>query len=152
MSTQIYNAPADLLGSETTQLGPTEWVLIDQQRINQFADATGDHQWIHVDEARAATGAYGATIAHGYLTLSMANYFLPQMLRVENISMGVNYGAENLRFPAVVKVNSLVRGVGEIIKVDSAKGGIRAVVRIKIEVQGGERPACVLDTISIYYP
>ncbi|MBR9913160.1 MAG: MaoC family dehydratase [Gammaproteobacteria bacterium] len=152
MTAKTYPNPSALLGQEGTLLGPTDYVVIDQQRINQFADATGDHQWIHVDEARAQQSEFGGTIAHGYLTLSLANLFLPQMLQVENFSMGVNYGAENIRFPSAVKVNSRVRGRGEIIKVDEAKGGIRSVVRITVEIEGVERPACLIDTISLYYP
>ncbi len=152
MSTTVFNTPGDLLGKEGTQLGPTEFITIDQPRINLFADATGDHQWIHVDEARAKESDYGCTIAHGYLTLSLCNLFLPQMLQIENFSVGVNYGAENVRFPAPVKVNSRVRGRGEIIEVSEAKGGIRSVVRVSVEIEGGDRPACVVDTISLYYP
>ena len=148
----VLNQPSDLIGKEGTLLGPTDWLEMQQQRIDQFADATGDHQWIHVDPERAATGPFGTTIAHGYLTLSLANLFLPQMLTVNNVSMGVNYGAENVRFPAPVKVNQRIRGRGEIISVDEAKGGIRAIVRITVEVEGSERPGCVVDTISLFYP
>lgn len=153
MALNIFNNPAKLLGQEGTQLGPTEYITIDQNRINLFADATGDHQWIHVDRVRAQKeSSFGDTIAHGYLTLSLANFFLPQMIEVQNISMGVNYGAENIRFPSAVKVDSKIRATGEIVKVDEAKGGIRSVVRVKIEIEGSERPACLIDTISIYYP
>ncbi len=151
MSITVFNSPQDLLGKEGTQLGPTEYTLIDQARINQFADATGDHQWIHVDEERAKQSEYGCTIAHGYLTLSLTSLFLPQMLHIENFSMGINYGAEKIRFPNVVKVNSRVRGRGEIVSVDEAKGGIRSVVRIVVEIEGQERPACSVDSISLYY-
>lgn len=152
MSALILDNPQSLLGKEGTQLGPTEYVTIDQQRINQFADATGDHQWIHVDEEKAKESDFGCTIAHGYLTLSMTNLFLPQMLEIANFSMGVNYGAESVRFPNSVKVNSRVRGRGEIIKVEEAKGGIRSVCRITVEIENEERPACVVDSVSLYYP
>lgn len=152
MNSTVFETPEQLLGKEGTALGPTDYIVIDQKRIDQFADATGDHQWIHVDPERAKDSDFGCTIAHGYLTLSLANLFLPQMLTVEKFSMGVNYGAENVRFPAAVKVNSKIRGRGEIIKVDEAKGGIRSVVRITIEVEGQQRPACIVDTISLYYP
>jgi acyl dehydratase len=152
MATKTYPIPSALLGQEGTLLDPTDYLLIDQQRINLFADATGDHQWIHVDEERAKQSEFGCTIAHGYLTLSLANLFLPQMLQIEKFSMGVNYGAENIRFPAAVKVNSRVRGRGEIIKVDEAKGGIRSMVRIAVDIEGEQRPACIIDTISLYYP
>src|SRR5262245_32310827 len=95
----IFDHPSALLTAQGADLGHSEWVAIDQQRINQFADATGDHQWIHVDPQRAANGPYGKTIAHGYLTLSLANLFLPQIMQVNNASMGVNYGCEKVRFP-----------------------------------------------------
>lgn len=144
--------PAALLGSEGTQLGHSEWVEITQQRIDQFADATGDHQWIHVDPVRAADGPFGKTIAHGYLTLSLANLFLPEVLTVENVSMGVNYGCEKVRFPAPVPVGSRLRGAGEVISAEEVKGGVQVVVRMTIEVEGGERPACVVDTISRFFP
>lgn len=152
MSATVYNNPADLIGTEGNVLGPTEWLEIEQTRINQFADATGDHQWIHVDPDKAAEGPFGKTIAHGYLTLSLANFFLPQMLTVNNVSMGVNYGADNIRFPSPVKVGERVRGRGEIIKADEAKGGVRVIVRVTVEVEGSDRPGCVVDTISIFYP
>lgn len=124
---------------------------IDQQRIDQFAEATGDRQWIHVDPERAAAGPFGKTIAHGYLTLSLANLFLPEIMRVENVSMGVNYGCEKVRFPAPVPVGSRVRGGGEIISAETVKGGVQVVVRMTIEIEGGSRPACVIDTISRFF-
>ncbi|GAB3289302.1 MaoC family dehydratase [Parahaliea aestuarii] len=144
--------PAALLGSEGTQLGHSEWVEVTQERINQFADATGDHQWIHVDPVKAADGPFGKTVAHGYLTLSLANLFLPQVLQVESFSMGVNYGCEKVRFPAPVPVGSRLRGVGEVVSAEEVKGGVQVVVRMTIEVEGGERPACVVDTISRFFP
>ena len=102
--TITFEKPAALLGATGKHLGYSDWEEIDQQRINQFAAATGDHQWIHVDPEKAAKGPFGKTIAHGYLTLSMANLFLPQIMQVENTSMGVNYGCEKVRFPAAVPV------------------------------------------------
>lgn len=148
----IFEQPADLLGAVGQQLGHSDWLEIDQQRINLFADATGDHQWIHVDPEKAAEGPFGATIAHGYLTLSLANLFLPQIMEVRNTSMGVNYGCEKVRFPAAVPVGSRVRGVGEVISAEELKGGVQVVVRMTIEIEGGERPACVIDTISRFFP
>ena len=134
------------------RLGESDWLTIDQARINLFADATGDHQWIHVDPEKAKTGSFGTTIAHGYLTLSLVNMFLPQIVDVQGISMGVNYGADKLRFPSPVKVNSRVRGVGELIAVEQVKGGVQATIRVTVEIEGSDRPACVVDTISRYYP
>ena len=150
--TTTFDNPAALLPAVGQQLGHSDWLEIDQQRIDLFADATGDHQWIHVDPERAAQGPFGATIAHGYLTLSLANLFLPQIMQVNNISMGVNYGCEMVRFPAAVPVGSRVRGSGEIISAEEVKGGVQVVVRMTIEIQGSERPACVIDTISRFFP
>ena len=109
---------ADLEGLVGQTLPPSDWFEVDQGRINTFADATGDHQWIHVDPERAAQGPFGKTIAHGYLTLSLANLFLPELMTVENVSMGVNYGCDKVRFPAPVPVGSRVRGAGEIIRAE----------------------------------
>lgn len=150
--TTIFEQPVDLLGAVGQHLGYSEWLQIDQERINQFADATGDHQWIHVDPVRAADGPFGSTIAHGYLTLSLANMFLPEIMQVNNTSMGVNYGCEKVRFPAAVPVGSRVRGGGEVISAEEMKGGVQVVVRITIEIEGGDRPACVIDTISRFFP
>ena len=147
-----FEQPAALLAAVGQHLGYSQWLEIDQQRINLFADATGDHQWIHVDPERAAQGPFGTTIAHGYLTLSLANLFLPEILEVHNVSMGVNYGCEKVRFPAPVPVGSRVRGGGELISAEEVKGGVQAVVRMTIEIEGGDRPACVIDTISRFYP
>lgn len=150
--TTVFEQPADLLGAVGRHLGHSDWLEIDQQRINLFADATGDHQWIHVDPDKAAEGPFGSTIAHGYLTLSLANLFLPQIMEVRNTSMGVNYGCEKVRFPAAVPVNSRVRGGGEVISAEEVKGGVQVVVRMTIEIDGGDRPACVIDTISRFFP
>ncbi len=149
---KTFATPQALIGSEGTQLAPTEWMEMTQTRINQFADATDDHQWIHVDSKKAKQGAFGATIAHGFLTLSLANKFLPQLINVQNFSMGVNYGVGEARFPNAVKCGSFIRGRGEIIKVEEVKGGVQSTVRITVEIQGEERPACVVETISRYYP
>lgn len=150
--TTIFDAPAALLEAVGQHLGYSEWLEIDQQRINQFADATGDHQWIHVDPEKAADGPFGSTIAHGYLTLSLANMFLPQIMQVNNVSMGVNYGCEKVRFPAAVPVGSRIRGGGDVISAEEVKGGVQVVVRITIEIEGSERPACIIDTISRFFP
>lgn len=152
MSALVFETPAALLGREGTKLGPTEWLTIEQARIDQFADATGDHQWIHVDPVRAADGPFGATIAHGYLTMSLVNYFLPQMIDVQGVAMGVNVGADRLRFLNPVRVGSRVRGTGEIVGVEEVKGAIQNIVRITVEIEGEAKPACVIDTISRYYP
>ena len=150
--TTVYSHPQDLLAAAGQSLGHTDWLDMAQERVNLFADATGDHQWIHVDPQRAKDGPFGATIAHGYLTLSLANLFLPQLMEVQSVSMGVNYGCDRVRFPAPVPVGSRIRGAGEVVSAEEVKGGIQVVVRITVEIEGGERPACVVDTISRFYP
>lgn len=152
MTTTVVDHPAKLLDMVGAHLGPSEPMTVTQERINLFAEATGDHQWIHVDPERAASGPFGSTIAHGYLTLSLANCFLPELLEVQNVSMGVNYGAEKIRFPSTVPVNSSIVATGEIVSAEDNKGGVKAVIRITITVEGAERPACIVDTISIFYP
>lgn len=149
---RIFQTPHELLDAVGEQLGHSEWLQIDQQRIDLFAEATGDHQWIHVDPQKAKDGPFGATIAHGYLTLSLVNMFLPEIIEVRGISMGVNYGCDKVRFPAAVPVGSTLRGSGELVGVEEVKGAIQAVVRVTVEVRDSDRPACVVDTISRYMP
>lgn len=149
----IFNNPRDLLGQEGTKLEASEWLTIEQDRIDAFGQVTGDLQWIHVDPERAKDGPFGATIAHGYLTLSLVNMFLPQMIDVRGFSAGVNVGIDKLRFLNPVVVGSRIRGTGEIISVEEVKGGaIQSVVRVTVEIEGKEKPACVVDTISRYFP
>ena len=151
--TTVFNSPAELEGAVGKNLGSSDWLEITQKRIDLFAEATGDHQWIHVDPERAKDGPFGTTIAHGYLTQSLVNYFLPQIVEVRGIKMGVNYGADRLRFPAPVPVGSRIRGTGELLKVEQTKdGGTQATVRVTVEIEGSDRPACVIETISRYYP
>ncbi len=142
---------ASLAGQVGAHLGPTDWMTVDQARIDLFADATNDHQWIHVDPVAAAEGPFGATIAHGYLTLALVNSFLPDLLTVTDTSMGVNYGCERVRFPHPVTVGSRIRGRGEVISVEPAGGGLQVLVRVTVEIEGGDRPACVVDTLSRFY-
>ena len=148
----VFKTPAEFKTAVGRHLGYSEWLPITQQRIDQFAEATGDHQWIHVDPERAKDGPFGVCIAHGYLTLSLVNFFLPQILDVQGISMGVNYGADRLRFPAPVPVGSKVRGAAELLAVEEVKGGVQATIRVTVEIEGSDRPGCVIDTISRYYP
>lgn len=149
----VFDSPRDLLGQEGRDLGSTDWVSIEQDRIDRFAEATDDRQWIHVDPVRASTGPFGATIAHGFLTLSLANRFLPELIDVRGFTHGVNVGSDRLRFLAPVRVGSRLRGAGEIVSVEVVKdGAIQSVVRITIELEGSDKPACVVDTISRYYP
>ena len=149
----VFEKPADLEAAVGRTLGASEWMEVTQERVNLFADATDDHQWIHVDPERAKDGPFGAPIAHGYLTLSLVNKFLPQLLEVRGISMGVNYGADRLRFPAPVPVGSRIRAGGELIEADEVKGGaVQAKIRVTVEVEGQDRPACVVETISRFVP
>lgn len=149
---KIFSNPRDLIGQEGTKLDPTDWLTIDQNRVNGFAEVTGDHQWIHVDVERAKAGPFGGTIAHGYLTMSLVNFFLPDLIEVRGFTHAVNVGADRLRFLAPVKVGSRIRGVGEIVSVDEVKGAIQSVVRVTVEIEGSDKPACVVDTISRYFP
>ena len=149
--TTVFKHPSELLNAVGQHLGYSEWLVIDQARINLFADATGDHQWIHVDEEKARLGPFGKTIAHGCLTLSLANKFLMDVLHVEEVAMGVNYGADKVRYPASVPVGSSIRGGCELIAAETIKGAVQAVIRVTVEIQGGDRPACVVDTINRFY-
>lgn len=154
---KTFAKPADLLGAQGTPLGPTDWLEIAQDRVDGFAQVTNDHQWIHVDTERARNGPFGGTIAHGYLTMSLVNHFLPQMIDVGGFSHAVNVGADRLRFLSPVKVGSRIRGVGEIVQAEEIKGAVQLVVRVTIQIEGtdgqpAERPACVIDTISRYFP
>ncbi|MCY1431304.1 putative enoyl-CoA hydratase 1 [compost metagenome] len=149
---RIFEHPEELLGCVGEALGASDWLSVEQSRIDQFAEATGDHQWIHVDPVRAASGPFGGCIAHGYLTLALVNLFLPQIVEVRGISMGVNYGCERVRFPNVVKAGARVRGSAELVAAEVVKGGVQATIRVTVEIEGEERPGCVVDTISRYYP
>jgi len=148
----VFDSPAELLDAVGTELGPSEWLEITQDRVDTFAEATGDHQWIHVDPVRAAAGPFGGTIAHGYLTLSLVNHFLPELLRVDNVSMGVNYGTDKVRFPAAVPTGSRIRATGVVSATAEAGGGVQATVTVTVEIEGGDRPACVVETISRFLP
>ena len=140
---------ADALEQAVGQnLGTSDWMTIAQSRIDQFADATDDHQWIHVDVERAKAGPFGAPIAHGYLTLSLVNKFLPELIVVPTATMGVNYGCNKVRFPAPVPVDSRIRAHGEIADVEKVPGGVQVVVRVSVEIEGGSKPACVAETVS----
>jgi acyl dehydratase len=146
-----FDSVASVLAAVGKPLGESNWIDIDQKRIDQFADATDDHQWIHVDPVRAKDGPFGACIAHGYLTLSLANRFLPEFVRYENLRMGVNYGCDKVRFPAPVPVGSRLRGRGELIKAEPIEGGVQATIRITVDIEGQDRPACVIDSISRFF-
>ena len=152
MTPYIFETPYALLEAVGTTLGPTDWFNIEQARIDLFAEATDDHQWIHVDPGKAKEGPFGATIAHGYLTLSLINRFLPELIDVRRFTMGINVGMDNVRFLAPVPVGSRIRGTGELIAAEEKKGGIQSVMRVTVEIEGKDKTACIADTISRYYP
>jgi acyl dehydratase len=145
-----FDSPKDLLDAVGRDLGTTDTVTITQDQIDKFAEATLDNQWIHVDTERAKNGPFGAPIAHGYLTMSLASHFLAQLVRVSGISMGINYGVDKVRFPAPVPVGSKLTGRGEIIDAKEVPGGVQATIRITIEREGGDKPAAIVDAIARY--
>jgi acyl dehydratase len=132
-------------------LGYSDYVEVTQEQVNLFADATGDHQWIHVDPERAKAGPFGGPIAHGYLTLSLAPALLPQILQVSGISMGVNYGTEKVRFPSPVPVGSKVRAGAQLVSVDDVAGGAQVTMDVTFEVEGAPKPSCVAQVVYRYY-
>ena len=144
----VLNGADEVRAAEGTHLGYSDWVDITQERIDMFAEATGDHQWIHVDVERAAAGPFGAPIAHGYLTLSISNYFLPLIVDVQGFDMGVNYGVDKVRFPSPVPVGSRIRGGVQLVSVTDMPTGVQTVMEVTIEVEGGTKPACVIHAIS----
>ncbi|MBD2892712.1 MaoC family dehydratase [Actinomadura nitritigenes] len=132
-----------------THLGHSDWHTVTQEQVNGFADATGDHQWIHVDPERAAAGPFGGTIAHGYLTLSLIPMLMSEISRVEGLAMGVNYGSDKVRFPAPVPVGSRLRAGAELLSLERTPQGARAKVRVTVEREGGDKPVCVAEVLSV---
>lgn len=149
--TKQFDSVASVMSAAGANLGVTGWLTLAQERIDLFAQATDDHQWIHVDPVRAREGPFGACVAHGYLTLSLANVFLPQLVQYQRLRMGVNYGCNKVRFPAPVKAGQRVRGRGEVIGASPQGDGVQVTVRVAVEVEGSERPGCVVETISLLY-
>ena len=130
------------------EFGPSSWIDVPQEKIDAFAEATGDHQWIHVDEARAKASPFGGTIAHGYLTLSLTSYFAMQIARYEGFTMAVNYGADKVRFISPVPVGTRVRCGAEMLEVTDVNGGIQTKVLLTVEIEGSDRPACVIESLT----
>jgi acyl dehydratase len=137
----------EFVAAQGSQLGPTDWLEVTQDRVNLFADATDDHQWIHVDPERAANGPFGRTIAHGLLTLSLLPHFTHQLYTVENIAMAINYGYNKVRFITPVRVGSKIRARAEIAKVDQLEGAVQATVTVTVEIDGSDKPAAVAESI-----
>lgn len=144
---------ADLAKHVGQELGVSEWVLIDQERVNKFADATGDHQWIHIDVERAKRELpTKGTIAHGYLTLSLIPFLAAKISRIDGVSRGINYGSNKVRFTNMVTVGSRVRARSKIVAVEPKGPGTQVTNEVTIEIEGQDRPACIAETISIVYP
>ena len=144
----VFETPNDMLGTEGQTLGTSEWMEIDQDRVNMFADATGDHQWIHVNREMAEQSPFGTTIAHGFLTLSLLPMLMKETYTINKVAMGINYGCNKVRFINPVKVGSRVRVTSEVVSVEEAGGGIQLVVKATIEIEGEEKPACVAETVT----
>ena len=149
---ETFHGRDELVASLGRELGPGEWLEIGQDRIDGFAEVTGDHQWIHVDADRSATGPYGATVAHGFLTLSLLPLLLDGLRRVEGTRMGLNYGLERVRFPNVVRSGTRVRASSTLVDAtDVGDNGLQLVTRVTIEVEGSTKPACVADLVTRAY-
>ncbi|MFZ9696069.1 MAG: MaoC family dehydratase [Ilumatobacteraceae bacterium] len=147
----VINGIDGLKSSVGNHLGYSNYMTITQERVNQFAEATGDHQWIHVDVERAKSGPFGAPIAHGYLTLSLGPVLLPEIFTVGGISMGVNYGANKIRFMSPVPVGSKLRAGAKLVQVDDVAGGAQVTMEVTFEVEGAAKPSCVAEIIFRYY-
>lgn len=148
---RVFEKGADLQPLVGQVIGESDWVTIDQQRINLFADATGDHQWIHIDPEKAAKGPFGTPIAHGFLTLSLIPDLSAKAMRVNDTRMGVNYGLNRVRFPAPVPVNSRVRAVIKLVSYEPIEGGAQVTTEVTIEREGSSKPVCVAETVARRY-
>uniref|UniRef100_A0A6J7NNG0 Unannotated protein n=1 Tax=freshwater metagenome TaxID=449393 RepID=A0A6J7NNG0_9ZZZZ len=147
MSAKVINGAAELKSLIGEHLGYSPYMDITQERVNQFAEATGDYQWIHVDVERAKAGPFGAPIAHGYLTLSLGPVLYPQVVRVDGFSMGVNYGTNKVRFPSPVPVGSRLRLGVKLVEVKDVTGGVEITLEFTFEVEGATKPSCVAEII-----
>jgi acyl dehydratase len=148
--TTYLDAPADLLERVGQRLGTTDWMKITQDQVDLFADATGDHQWIHSDRDRAAKGPFKGTIAHGYLTLSLTPVVIEQVLQIRELTAALNYGVNKVRFPAPVPVGAQVRATVAVMRAEQKTSGLEAEFTLTYEIDGERRPACVADVIVLY--
>jgi len=148
---RVFESLADLKHAPGEHLGHSDWHAVTQERVNAFADATGDHQWIHVDPAAAAHGPFGTTIAHGFLMLSLIPLLAGEVYQVNGVRMGVNYGLNKVRFPAPLPVGSSVRAGIRLLSIEDIPGGVHVVNEVSIERQGGEKPCCVAETVVRFY-
>jgi acyl dehydratase len=148
---RVFTGADELRAAAGEQLGVSGWMTIEQQRVNAFADATEDHQWIHIDPQRAAAGPFGTTIAHGFLTLSLLPHLIDQTYRVEGTTMVINYGLNKVRFPAPVPVGCSVRAEVALAEVTEVSGGLQLVVRATLQIDGNAKPGCVADWVTRVY-
>ena len=148
---KTFDTLADLAACVGHDVAATEWVKITQQQVNQFAEATGDHQWIHVDEERAKQGPFGAPIAHGFLTLSLLSQFFDKTIVVSSARMGVNYGLNKVRFPASVPVGSKVRLSAEVTAVEDIADGVQIILRATVHCTASQKPVCVAEPVYRFY-
>ena len=150
---KILQTLSDLAALVGQEVVVSDWTTITQEQVNQFAQATGDHQWIHVDVEKAKAGPFGGPIAHGYLTLSLLPQFFISSLKIEETRMGVNYGLNKVRFPAPVPVGSRLRGRMKLIKCEPIdQGGVQMTWETTVEREGGSKPVCVAESMARYYP
>jgi acyl dehydratase len=147
---RIFGSLKELQAAAGEHLGYSDWHVVTQEQVNAFAEATGDRQWIHVDPAAAAKGPFGTTIAHGYLTLSLIPMLVMQIVRVDGVRMGVNYGLNRVRFPAVLPTGSRVRAGLRLLSFEEIPDGAHLIYEVSIEREGGEKPCCVAETIVRY--
>ncbi len=145
---RVFNGVDELRSAKGEELEPTDWLTIDQDRVNQFADATDDHQWIHVDIEKAKSGPFGTTIAHGFLTLSLLPDLLSRVYKVEGVQMGINYGLNKVRFINPLPVGSRVRGKAEITDITDVTGGVQVSTTMTVEIEGAEKPALVAEWLT----
>lgn len=148
---RVFNGVEELRAAKGSEIGASEWHAVEQDRVNQFADATDDHQWIHVDADRAKDGPFGTTIAHGFLTLSLLPRLVSGIYRVEGVRMGVNYGLNKVRFTSPLPVGSRVRARVELVDVSDIDGGVQLTTKVTVEVEGSERPALVAEWLTRQY-
>jgi acyl dehydratase len=145
---RVFNGVDELKAAKGEELEPTDWLTIDQDRVNQFADATDDHQWIHVDLEKAKSGPFGQTIAHGFLTLSLLPELISHTYKVEGVQMGINYGLNKVRFINPLPVGSRVRGKAQITDVTDVTGGVQVATTVTVEIEGAEKPALVAEWLT----
>lgn len=148
---RVFTGADELRAAAGEQLGVSDWMTIEQQRVNAFADATEDHQWIHIDPQRAAAGPFGSTIAHGFLTLSLLPHLIDQTYRVESATMVINYGLNKVRFPTPVPVGSSVSAEVVLVEATEVTGGLQLVVRATLQIDGNAKPGCVADWVTRVY-